>query len=77
MLAGSNYQSEAINFDEYLNFDKDEVEDIIIIEASTIPVSPNFSELYNQAIAEGLNPGKLTKTILRAANHLHPYIAHA
>ncbi len=56
VLAGSNYQSEAINFDEYLNFDKDEVEDIIIIEASTIPVSPNFSELYNQAIAEGFEP---------------------
>lgn len=53
VLAGSNYQSEAINFDEYLNFDKDDLEDIIIIETSTIPASPNFTELYNQAISEG------------------------
>lgn len=53
MLAGSNYQSEAINFDEYLNFDKDDLEDIIMIETSTIPASPSFNELYNQAIAEG------------------------
>ena len=53
VLAGSNYQSEAINFDEYLNFDKDDLEDIITIETSTIPASPNFTELYNQAIAAG------------------------
>jgi hypothetical protein len=53
MLVGSNYQSEAINFAEYLNFDKDDLEDIITIETSTIPASPSFTELYNQAIAEG------------------------
>ena len=53
VLAGSNYQSEAINFAEYLNFDKDDLEDIITIETSTIPASPSFTELYNQAIAEG------------------------
>ncbi len=53
VLAGSNYQSEAINFDEYLNFDKDDLEDIITIETSTIPASPSFNELYNQAIAAG------------------------
>jgi hypothetical protein len=53
VLAGSNYQSEAINFDEYLNFDKDELEDSISIETETIPASSNFTQLYNQAIAEG------------------------
>ena len=53
VLAGSNYQSEAINFDEYLNFDKDELEGTIRVEASTIPASPDFSALYNQAIADG------------------------
>jgi len=53
VLAGSNYQSEAINFDEYLNFDKDELEGTISIEASKIPESPDFSALYDQAIANG------------------------
>ena len=53
VLAGSNYQSEAINLDEYLNFDKDELEGTIRVEASTIPASPHFSALYNQAIADG------------------------
>lgn len=53
VLAGSNYQSEAINFAEYLNFDKDDLEDIITIETSTIPASTNFTTLYDQAIAEG------------------------
>jgi len=53
VLAGTNYQSDAINFDEYLNFDKDEIEDITTIETSLIPASTNFTTLYDQAIAEG------------------------
>lgn len=53
VLAGTNYQSDAINFDQYLNFDKDEIDDIISVETSTIPASQNFTTLYDQAIAEG------------------------
>ncbi len=53
VLAGTNYQSDAIDFDDYLNFDKDEIDDIISVETSTIPASPNFTTLYDQAIAEG------------------------
>lgn len=53
VLAGSNYQSEALNFDEYLNFDKDELEDTTSVDVNEIPASPDFTFLYNQAIADG------------------------
>ena len=53
VLAGSNYQADAIDFDDYLNFDKDELDDIIAIEATVIPADPAFNALYAEAIADG------------------------
>lgn len=53
VLAGSNYQADAIDFDDYLNFDKDELDDIISIEATVIPADPAFNALYAEAIADG------------------------
>ena len=53
VLAGSNYQADALDFDDYLNFDKDELDDIISIEATVIPADPAFNALYAEAIADG------------------------
>jgi len=66
VLAGSNYQSEALNFDEYLNFDKDELEDIIRIETSDILASPDFTALYNQAIAYGFESREAYKNFFES-----------
>lgn len=53
VLAGSNYQSEALDFDEYLNFDKDELDNIVSIDISVIPTNPAYNTLYAEALADG------------------------